>query len=340
VFRFGGVALNFPTGRRPLTLSLLLSWANPTLAWVFNHTVPPSRPTSRDDRQAGATTCPAGSARGEGQRKPVCVDTGALQGGLGCWRGGAAQPRCRRAKGQWCLAAAADPLPGVEVASAAARWDSPVGDWRRNLGALRPRDGSDSASRQRPARSTAGEQAQRGAGLRLYRGSGVRFELPLVISWDCRSRPSPTGQGAAAPLTPDHLRRRVATRPWRIAPRPATGPAGGQADRPLAKQTGAGSAATCPRPCAWPLFNELLATSASGGSLWTAAWSGGKSGGSLRGVEYLDYAWYKASESAHSYGLLCLLAKLWPELRHKAVLRSFFGARIPAGDATPDRSAG
>jgi non-lysosomal glucosylceramidase len=300
--------------RKPLDLSLLLSWRN-TVGW-FTNTDPSATVTFRDDGSPEHNYVPA-IGRGEGQRNRW-VDSAGLKGVL--LEGRRSEPLAE-GEGQWCLAVPGD-LEGVEVLRCS-RWD-PTGSGAE-IWAPFATDGSIPAS-DNDRRSTCSEQASAAIALRFRLEPGATIELPVVISWDLPVTAFATGSRAlrrytdffgaggdnAAAIAAEALRD---WRDWRAQIEAWQAPVLERSD--------------LPEELRMALLNELYDL-ASGGSLWTAA-SPTDPVGRFGVLECLDYAWYESLD-VRLYGSFALL-QLWPEL-DKAVLRSFARA-IPAADATP-----
>jgi non-lysosomal glucosylceramidase len=300
--------------RKPLDLSLLLSWRN-TVGW-FTNTDPSATVTFRDDGSPEHNYVPA-IGRGEGQRNRW-VDSAGLKGVL--LEGRSSEPLAE-GEGQWCLAVPGD-LEGVEVLRCS-RWD-PTGSGAE-IWTPFATDGSIPAS-DNDRRSTGSEQASAAIALRFRLEPGATIEVPVVISWDLPVTAFATGSRAlrrytdffgadgtnAAAIAAEALRD---WRDWRAQIEAWQAPVLERSD--------------LPEELRMALLNELYDL-ASGGSLWTAA-SPEDPVGRFGVLECLDYAWYESLD-VRLYGSFALL-QLWPEL-DKAVLRSFARA-IPAADATP-----
>jgi non-lysosomal glucosylceramidase len=305
--------LRNPT-RRPLDLSLLLSWRN-TIGW-FTNTDPSASVHFRDDGSPEHTYVPAiGSTRGQRNR---WVEQDGLRGVL--LEGERSTP-IREGQGQWCIATDAA-LPGVTI-QRCSRWN-PAGDGAE-LWESFARDGSIPDS-DNDRSSTEHDPASAALAVRCRLEPGQSIEIPLVISWDlpvtafasgCQSLRRHTdffgaeGTSAAA-IAAEALRD---WRTWRAQIEAWQQPVLQRSDLPEALRMA--------------LFNELYDL-ASGGTLWTAA-SPLDPVGRFGVLECLDYAWYESLD-VRLYGSFALL-QLWPEL-DKSVLRSFARA-IPAADPTP-----
>ncbi len=310
VFRW---SLHNPT-RRPLTLSLLLSWRN-TVGW-FTNTVATPAVHFRDDGSPEHDYFPA-IGRSEGQRNRR-LDTADLRGLL--LEGERSQPLAE-GQGQWCLAVPAA-LEGVELMRCN-RWN-PAGSgaelWQpfAREGAIPDSSDDRCSGRDDPASAALA--------LRFTLAPGETRELPVVISWDLPVTAFASGSqalrrytdffgadgNAAAAIAAEGLRRWPE---WRAAIDRWQGPVLERSD--------------LPEPLRMALLNELYDL-ASGGTLWTAA--GPRDPVGRFGVlECLDYAWYESLD-VRLYGSFALL-QLWPAL-DRAVLRSFARA-IPHDDPTP-----
>lgn len=305
-------------GRRPLDLSLLLSWRN-TCGW-FTNTDPSASVHFRDDGSPEHNYVPA-IGRGEGQRNRL-VDGEGLRGVL--LEGERGQPLAE-GQGQWCIAtdAGLEQRHGGLTIQRCGRWN-PAADgaelWQpfASNGTI-PESAND-------RRSHGDEQAAAALAVRLRLEPGESIEIPMVISWDLpvtafasgtrslrryTDHFGPGGDNAAA-IAAEALRD---WRGWRQAIEAW--------QQPVLERT------DLPEPIRMALFNELYDL-ASGGTLWTAA-TAEDPVGRFGVLECLDYAWYESLD-VRLYGSLALL-QLWPEL-DKAVLRSFARA-IPAADPTP-----
>jgi len=309
--------LRNPT-RKPLDLSLLLSWRN-SCGW-FTNTDPSAEVHFRDDGSPEHNYVPAiGATRGQRNR---WVDEGGLRGVL---LEGERDAPLAEGQGQWCIAtdaALSERHPGLSI-QRCSRWN-PAGDgaelWEpfARTGAI-PDSNNDRASGDNDPASAA-------LAVRCQLEPGESLEIPLVISWDLPVTAFATGSRslrrysdffgaegtAAAAIAAEALRD---WRDWRsqIA----------AWQQPVLERT------DLAEPLRMALFNELYDL-ASGGSLWTAA-SPEDPVGRFGVLECLDYAWYESLD-VRLYGSFALL-QLWPEL-DKSVLRSFARA-IPAADPTP-----
>jgi non-lysosomal glucosylceramidase len=305
-------------GRRPLDLSLLLSWRN-TTGW-FTNTDPAAAVHFRDDGSPEHTYLPA-IGRTAGQRNRW-VDAGDLRGVL--LEGERSEPLAE-GQGQWCLATDAaleQRHPGLRIRRCS-RWN-PAADgseiWEpfSSDGRIPDSDNDRHSQDNDPASAALAVQC------RLEPGQSL--EIPLVISWDLPVTAFASGSRAlrrytdffgaggdnAAAIAAEALRD---WRSWR--------------ERIEAWQRPVLERGDLPEPIRMALFNELYDL-ASGGSLWTAA-SPEDPVGRFGVLECLDYAWYESLD-VRLYGSFALL-QLWPEL-DKSVLRSFARA-IPAADPTP-----
>ena len=299
--------------RKPLDLSLLLSWRNST-GW-FTNTDPSASVHFRDDGSPEHNYVPAiGRTQGQHNR---WVDEAGLSGVL--LNGEIAEP-IAEGQGQWCIATT--PQPGVRI-QRCSRWN-PAGDGSE-LWESFSRDGSIPDS-DNDRRSGADDPASAALAVQCQLEPGQSLEIPVVISWDLPVTAFATGSRAlrrhtdffdasgrnAAALAAEALRD---WRSWR--------------EQIQAWQQPVLERSDLPEPLRMALFNELYDL-ASGGSLWTAA-SPQDPVGRFGVLECLDYAWYESLD-VRLYGSFALL-QLWPEL-DKSVLRSFARA-IPAADATP-----
>ncbi|MBM5802674.1 MAG: bile acid beta-glucosidase [Cyanobacteria bacterium K_DeepCast_35m_m2_155] len=311
--------LHNPT-RKPLELSLLLSWRN-TVGW-FTNTDPSASVHFRDDGSPEHNYVPAIGAS-EGQRNRWHE-----QGGMKAivLDGDHSRP-VQEGEGQWCLAVPDETTLAAHGISAevlrCSRWD-PSGDgaeiWRSFA-----RDGSIPESND-DRRSRSGEPASAAIAVRLRLEPGATAEIPVVISWDLPVTAFATGTRAlrrytdffgtsgthAAAIAAEGLEH---WRSWRRAIEAW--------QQPVLERSDLGE------PVRMALLNELYDL-ASGGSLWSAA-SPDDPVGRFGVLECLDYAWYESLD-VRLYGSFALL-QLWPEL-DKAVLRSFARA-IGAADPTP-----
>jgi non-lysosomal glucosylceramidase len=313
--------LSNPT-RRPLTLSLLLTWRN-TVGW-FTNTDPAAAVHFRDDGSPEHNYVPA-IGRGQGQRNRR-VDREGLRGLL--LEGERSEPLAE-GEGQWCLA-----LPDEAALSGqgaghdwqlfrCSRWN-PAGDgaeiWHPFARSGEIPDNDDDRL------SAAGEAASAALAVKWQLAPGESVSIPMVITWDLPVTAFASGRQAlrrytdfvgsdgrnAAALAAEALRDWPT---WRQAIDAWQAPVLERRD--------------LPEPLRMALLNELYDL-ASGGSLWTAA-SATDPVGRFGVLECLDYAWYESLD-VRLYGSFALL-QLWPEL-DKAVLRSFARA-IPAADPTP-----
>lgn len=304
--------------RKPLDLSLLLSWRN-TTGW-FTNTDPAASVHFRDDGSPEHNYVPA-IGRTKGQRNR-CIDAASLRGVL--LEGERSQP-IAEGQGQWCIAtdaALAEQHPGLSI-QRCSRWN-PAGDgaelWRPFAA-----DGSIPESNNDRA-SAANDPASAALAVRCRLEPGESIEIPLVISWDLPVTAFATGSRSlrrytdffgtggtnAAAIAAEAL---ADWRDWQAAIEAWQQPVLERSD--------------LPEPLRMALCNELYDL-ASGGTLWTAA-SGTDPVGRFGVLECLDYAWYESLD-VRLYGSFALL-QLWPEL-DKSVLRSFARA-IPAADPTP-----
>ena len=308
--------LHNPT-RKPLDLSLLLSWRN-TCGW-FTNTDPTAAVHFRDDGSPEHNYVPAiGSSRGQCNR---WIEAPGLKGIL--LEGERHQPLAE-GEGQWCLAVPDEETfadAGVEILRCS-RWNPAEGG--SDLWSGFAKNGSIPDSNN-DRRSIADEPTSAALAVRCRLAPGETVEIPMVISWDLpvtsfasgiRSLRRYTdffgtsGDNAAAIAT-EAIRD---WRDWRDGIKAWQAPVVERDDLPEAVRMA--------------LLNELYDLS-SGGSLWTAA-SPEDPVGRFGVLECLDYAWYESLD-VRLYGSFALL-QLWPEL-DKAVLRSFARA-IPASDAT------
>jgi non-lysosomal glucosylceramidase len=304
--------LRNPT-RKPLDLSLLLSWRN-TTGW-FTNTDSSAEVHFRDDGSPEHNYAPAiGSTDGQRNR---WVDDGNLKGVL--LEGAASQP-IAEGQGQWCIAAGEQ--PGVRI-QRCSRWN-PHGDGSELWSSFSTNGTIPDSNNDRRSGSTDPLSAALAVQCRLEPGESI--EIPLVISWDLPVTAFATGSHAlrrytdffgseathAAAIAAEALRD---WRSWREQIQAWQQPVLDRTDLPEALRMA--------------LFNELYDL-CSGGSLWSNA-SPQDPVGRFGVLECLDYAWYESLD-VRLYGSLALL-QLWPEL-DKAVLRSFARA-IPAADPTP-----
>ena len=311
--------LHNPT-RRPLDLSLLLSWRN-TVGW-FSNTDPSASVHFRDDGSPEHNYVPA-IGRSEGQRNRWHE-----QGGLKAilLEGDRSNP-IAEGQGQWCLAVPDETTLAAAGCSAevlrCSRWD-PSGSGAE-LWAPFARDGSIPESNN-DRRSRQGEPNSAAVAVRTRLEPGATVDIPFVISWDLPVTAFATGTRALRRYTDffgdggDNAAAMAAEalehwRHWRHAIDTWQQPVLQRGD--------------LPEPVRMGLLNELYDL-ASGGSLWSAA-SPEDPVGRFGVLECLDYAWYESLD-VRLYGSLALL-QLWPEL-DKSVLRSFARA-IPAADPTP-----
>ena len=299
--------------RKPLKLSLLLSWRN-TTGWFCN-TDPSAAVHFRDDGSPEHNYVPAIGAT-QGQRNRA-INTPGLRGVV--MEGPLSEP-IAEGQGQWCIAVPEE-LEGVELMRCS-RWN-PHGDgaeiWQRFAA-----DGSVPESNN-DRRSGKDDPLSAAMALRFELAPGAELELPVVISWDlpvtafatgsqCLRRYTdffgPTGDQAAA-IAADALQRWPR---WRQQIEEWQAPVLLRDD--------------LPEELRMALCNELYDL-ASGGTLWSAA-SASDPVGRFGVLECLDYAWYESLD-VRLYGSFALL-QLWPAL-DRSVLRSFARA-IPAADAT------
>ena len=311
--------LHNPT-RKPLELSLLLSWRN-TVGW-FTNTDPSASVHFRDDGSPEHRYAPA-IGRSEGQRNHWHQ-----QGGMKAvvLDGDHSHP-LQEGEGQWCLA-----VPDETTLAAAgigaeilrcSRWD-PSGTgaelWQSfATGGTIPDSNNDRRSRN-------GDPSSAAVAVRLRLEPGATAEIPMVISWDLPVTAFATGSRALRRYTDffgasgDNAVAIAAEalehwRSWRTAIDTWQQPVLQRSD--------------LPEQVRMALLNELYDL-ASGGSLWSAA-SPEDPVGRFGVLECLDYAWYESLD-VRLYGSFALL-QLWPEL-DKSVLRSFARA-IPAADPRP-----
>ncbi|EDY38478.1 conserved hypothetical protein [Cyanobium sp. PCC 7001] len=310
-------SLSNPT-RRPLELSLLLSWRN-TTGW-FTNTDPAAAVHFRDDGSPEHNYVPA-IGRSEGQRNRW-VDDGPLKGVL--LEGPISDP-IAEGQGQWCIATDAGleaRHPGLRI-HRCSRWN-PAGDGAE-LWESFARDGSIPDSNN-DRHSGANDPASAALAVQLRLEPGASIDIPLVISWDLPVTAFATGSRALRRYT-DHFGA-DGTNAAAIAAE-ALGSWPSWREQIAAWQQPVLERTDLPEPLRMALFNELYDL-ASGGTLWTAA-SPEDPVGRFGVLECLDYAWYESLD-VRLYGSFALL-QLWPEL-DKAVLRSFARA-IPAADPTP-----
>ena len=313
VFRW---SLSNPS-RRPLDLSLLLSWRN-TTGW-FTNTDPTAAVKFRDDGSPEHNYLPA-IGRSEGQRNRW-VDDGPLKGVL--LEGASSEP-IAEGQGQWCIATDAgleQRHPGLRI-HRCSRWN-PAGDGAE-LWEPFARDGSIPDSNN-DRHSGANDPASAALAVQMRLEPGETIEIPVVISWDLPVTAFATGSSALRRYT-DHFGASGANAAAIAAE--ALGDWGSWLEQIEAWQRPVLERSDLPEPLRMALFNELYDL-ASGGSLWTAA-SPEDPVGRFGVLECLDYAWYESLD-VRLYGSFALL-QLWPEL-DKSVLRSFARA-IPAADAT------
>ncbi|MFZ9974075.1 MAG: GH116 family glycosyl hydrolase, partial [Vulcanococcus sp.] len=304
--------LHNPT-RKPLDLSLLLSWRN-TTGW-FTNTDASAEVHFRDDGSPEHNYAPAiGTTEGQRNR---CVDDGALKGVV--LEGDVSNP-VAEGEGQWCIATGEQ--PGVRI-QRCSRWN-PHGDGNEIWGSFSA-DGSIPESNN-DRRSGQGDPASAALAVQCRLEPGQSIEIPVVISWDLPVTAFASGTSAqrrytdffgttarnAAAIAAEGLRD---WRHWR--------------EQIEAWQQPVLERSELPEPLRMALFNELYDL-CSGGSLWSAA-TREDPVGRFGVLECLDYAWYESLD-VRLYGSLALL-QLWPEL-DKAVLRSFARA-IPAADPSP-----
>lgn len=313
VFRW---SLSNPS-RRPLDLSLLLSWRN-TTGW-FTNTDPTAAVKFRDDGSPEHNYLPA-IGRSQGQRNRW-IDDGSLKGVL--LEGPSSEP-IAEGQGQWCIATDAgleQRHPGLRI-QRCSRWN-PADDGAE-LWEPFARDGSIPDSNN-DRHSGANDPASAALAVQVRLEPGETIEIPLVISWDLPVTAFATGSSALRRYT-DHFGASGANAAAIAAE--ALGDWGSWLEQIEAWQRPVLERSDLPEPLRMALFNELYDL-ASGGSLWTAA-SPEDPVGRFGVLECLDYAWYESLD-VRLYGSFALL-QLWPEL-DKSVLRSFARA-IPAADAT------
>ncbi len=304
--------LHNPT-RKPLDLSLLLSWRN-TSGW-FTNTDSSAEVHFRDDGSPEHNYAPAiGTTEGQRNR---WVDDGPLKGVV--LEGDVSNP-VAEGEGQWCIATGEQ--PGVRI-QRCSRWN-PHGDGSE-LWSSFSADGSIPDSNN-DRRSSQSDPASAALAVQCRLEPGQSIEIPVVISWDLPVTAFATGTSAlrrytdffgssagnATAIAAEGLRD---WRRWR--------------EQIEAWQQPVLERSDLPEPLRMALFNELYDL-CSGGSLWSAA-SREDPVGRFGVLECLDYAWYESLD-VRLYGSLALL-QLWPEL-DKAVLRSFARA-IPAADPSP-----
>ena len=311
--------LHNPT-RKPLELSLLLSWRN-MVGW-FTNTDPSASVHFRDDGSPEHRYVPA-IGRSEGQR-----NRWHQQGGIkAIVLDGDRSTPVQEGQGQWCLAVPDETTLAAAGISAdilrCSRWD-PSGTGAE-LWQSFAADGTIPDSNN-DRRSRANDPCSAAIAVRLRLEPGATAELPVVISWDLPVTAFATGSqtlrrytdffgakgdnavGIAAEALEHWRSWRAAIDAWQ---------------QPVLQRS------DLSEPVRMALLNELYDL-ASGGSLWSAA-SPEDPVGRFGVLECLDYAWYESLD-VRLYGSFALL-QLWPEL-DKAVLRSFARA-IPAADATP-----
>ena len=304
--------LRNPT-RKPLDLSLLLSWRN-TTGW-FTNTDASAEVHFRDDGSPEHNYAPAiGNSQGHRNR---WVDDGSLKGVL--LEGDVSSP-VAEGQGQWCIATSEQ--PGVQI-QRCSRWN-PHGDGSE-IWSHFSADGSIPDSNN-DRRSGANDPASAALAIQCQLEPGQSIEIPVVISWDLPVTAFATGSSAlrrytdffgaganqAGAIAAEALRD---WRQWRTQIE--------QWQQPVLDRS------DLPEPLRMALFNELYDL-CSGGSLWSSA-SPQDPVGRFGVLECLDYAWYESLD-VRLYGSFALL-QLWPEL-DKSVLRSFARA-IPAADPTP-----
>ena len=304
--------LRNPT-RKPLDLSLLLSWRN-TTGW-FTNTDASAEVHFRDDGSPEHNYAPAiGKTAGHRNR---WVDLDNLKGVL--LEGERSTPLAE-GEGQWCIATSDQ--PGVRI-QRCSRWN-PHGDGNEIWSSFSA-DGSIPNSNN-DRRSGAQDPASAALAVQCRLEPGQSIEIPVVISWDLPVTAFASGShalrrytdffgsggdqaGALAAEALGHWRQ------WRSQIE--------QWQQPVLERS------DLPEPVRMALFNELYDL-CSGGSLWSSA-TVQDPVGRFGVLECLDYAWYESLD-VRLYGSLALL-QLWPEL-DKSVLRSFARA-IPAADPTP-----
>ena len=158
--------------RKPLKLSLLLSWRN-TTGWFCN-TDPSAAVHFRDDGSPEHNYVPAiGETQGQRNR---AINTPGLRGVV--MEGPLSDP-ITEGQGQWCIAVPEE-LEGVELMRCS-RWN-PHGDgaeiWQRFAA-----DGSVPESNN-DRRSGKNDPLSAAMALRFELAPGAELELPVVISWD------------------------------------------------------------------------------------------------------------------------------------------------------------
>ena len=304
--------LHNPT-RKPLDLSLLLSWRN-TSGW-FTNTDSSAEVHFRDDGSPEHNYAPAiGTTEGQRNR---WVDDGPLKGVV--LEGDVSNP-VAEGEGQWCIATGEQ--PGVRI-QRCSRWN-PHGDGSELWSSFSANGSIPDSNNDR--RSSQSDPASAALAVQCRLEPGQSIEIPVVISWDLPVTAFATGTSAlrrytdffgssggnATAIAAEGLRD---WRRWR--------------EQIEAWQQPVLERSDLPEPLRMALFNELYDL-CSGGSLWSAA-SREDPVGRFGVLECLDYAWYESLD-VRLYGSLALL-QLWPEL-DKAVLRSFARA-IPAADPSP-----
>lgn len=308
--------LRNPT-RRPLQLSLLLSWRN-TCGW-FTNTDPAASVHFRDDGSPEHNYVPAiGRSTGHCNR---WLDAPGLRGVL--LEGERSEPLAE-GQGQWCIATDASlegRHPGLQILRCS-RWD-PAGAGAEIWEPF-ARDGSIPDSNN-DRHSQEHDPASAALAVRLRLEPGQAIEIPMVISWDLPVTAFASGSRALRRYTDFFTASgdnagaiaAEALRDWRDWHGRITA-----WQQPVLERT------DLPEPIRMALFNELYDL-ASGGTLWTAA-SQEDPVGRFGVLECFDYAWYESLD-VRLYGSFALL-QLWPEL-DRSVLRSFARA-IPAADPT------
>ncbi|QCH14565.1 bile acid beta-glucosidase [Synechococcus sp. CB0101] len=304
--------LHNPT-RKPLDLSLLLSWRN-TSGW-FTNTDSSAEVHFRDDGSPEHNYAPAiGTTEGQRNR---WVDDGPLKGVV--LERDVSNP-VAEGEGQWCIATGEQ--PGVRI-QRCSRWN-PHGDGSELWSSFSANGSIPDSNNDR--RSSQSDPASAALAVQCRLEPGQSIEIPVVISWDLPVTAFATGTSAlrrytdffgssggnATAIAAEGLRD---WRRWR--------------EQIEAWQQPVLERSDLPEPLRMALFNELYDL-CSGGSLWSAA-SREDPVGRFGVLECLDYAWYESLD-VRLYGSLALL-QLWPEL-DKAVLRSFARA-IPAADPSP-----
>ena len=288
--------LRNPT-KKPLDLSLLLSWRN-SCGW-FTNTDASAEVHFRDDGSPEHNYAPA-IGRTEGQCNRY-VDDGELRGVL--LEGNVSAP-IAEGEGQWCIATREQPGVSIQRCS---RWN-PAGDGSELWNSFSA-DGS-IANSNNDRHSSADDPLSAALAVRCQLAPGECIEIPVVISWDLPVTAFATGTQAlrrytdffgaagnqAAAIAAEALRD---WKQWRE-----------QIDawqQPVLQRS------ELPEPLRMALFNELYDL-CSGGSLWSAA-SAEDPHGRFGVLECLDYAWYESLD-VRLYGSFALL-QLWPELDNR-----------------------